>query len=318
MLNGMQQIDPIVVVGSPTALGGHFAGMERTPAELRAGGLLDLIATRLGAAAGTLRDHGDAPNDPGWAPDPDPRMKNRGRLLDYLPRLAGHVADGLGAGGDGAQLLVLGGDCTSHAGALAGVRRARPGTRLGLAWFDAHGDFNTPDTTPSGNVWGMPFAMACGRGDPDLVAAVDGPTVAEANAGLFGGQVLDETESRMLAASPVAHFGAGMLADDAGLAAVAGWSAAVAARIDAWYIAVDLDVLDEAGGWAVAMPEPDGLALSTTIETIRVIAGSGAPIVGFGATAVMSGNGGSGDLAKTVDAVADLAAAALRSETSPG
>ena len=39
-----------------------------------------------------------------------------------------------------------------------------------LAWFDAHGDFNTPDTTPSGNVWGMPFAMICGRGDPDLVA----------------------------------------------------------------------------------------------------------------------------------------------------
>ena len=137
--------------------------------------------------------------------------------------------------------LVLGGDCTSHAGALAGIRRARPGIRLGLAWFDAHGDFNTPDTTPSGNVWGMPFAMACGRGDPDLVAAVDGPTVGETDAGLFGGQVLDETESRMLAASGVASFGAGMLADDAGRAAVAGWSAAVAGRIDGWYIAVDLD-----------------------------------------------------------------------------
>ena len=181
--------------------------------------------------------------------------------------------------------------------------------RLGLAWFDAHGDFNTPDTTPSGNVWGMPFAMACGRGDPGLVAAVDGPTVREADAALFGGQVLDETESRMLAASPVAQFGAGMLADEPGRAAVSGWSRSVADRIDGWFVAVDLDVLDGADGWAVAMPEPDGLALETAIAVIRTIADSGAPVIGFGATAVMPG--APGDLEKTVDAVAVLAEAAL-------
>lgn len=307
---------PIIVVGSPTALGGHFAGMERGPAELRAHGLLGQLVARPAFAGATFRDLGDAANEPGWAPDPDPRMKNRVRLLDYLPRLAHHVATGLATGGETAQLLVLGGDCTSHAGALAGIRRARPGIRLGLAWFDAHGDFNTPDTTPSGNVWGMPFAMACGRGDPDLVAAVDGPTVRDADAGLFGGQVLDETESRMLAASGVAQFGAGMLADEAGRAAVAGWSAAVAGRIDGWYVAVDLDVLDGADGWAVAMPEPDGLALRTATESIRVVAGSGAPVVGFGATAVMSGAGR--DLEKTVDAVVALAAVALGSNTVSG
>jgi arginase len=300
---------PILIVGSPTALGGHFGGMERTPTELRRLGLLDRLAARPGLAGTTLTDHGDAANDPGWAPDRDPRAKNRDRLLEYLPRLATHVAGGLSSAGLGARLLVLGGDCTSHAGAMAGIRQARPGTRLGLVWFDAHGDFNTPDTTPSGNVWGMPFAMACGRGDPDLVAAVDGPTVREADAGLFGGQVLDETESRMLAASPVALFGAGMLADEAGGAAVAGWSRVISGRIDGWYVGVDLDALDASGGWAVAMPEPDGLALETVIATIRLIAGSGAPVVGFGATAVMAG--GAGDLEKTADAVADLAAAAL-------
>ena len=306
----------IVIAGSPTALGGHFAGMERGPAELRARGLPVRLAAEPAFAGTSFQDHGDAPNDPGWAPDPDPRMKNRALLLGYLPRLVGHVDTGLAGGGDGARLLVLGGDCTSHAGALAGIRRARPGIRLGLAWFDAHGDFNTPDTTPSGNVWGMPFAMACGRGDPDLVGAVDGPTVREADAGLFGGQVLDETESRMLAASGVASFGAGMLADEAGRAAVAGWSAAVAGRIDAWYIAVDLDVLDGAEGWAVAMPEPDGLSLGTATETIRVIARSGAPVVAFGATAVMTRDGA--DIEKTVDAVVALAAAALGTDGAPG
>lgn len=282
--------------------------MDRTPAELRARGLVDRLAARPGLAGAGWRDLGDAPAGPGWAPDPDARMKNRALLLDYLPRLAGHIATGLAAAGVGTRLLVLGGDCTAHPAALAGFRRARPGTRLGMAWFDAHGDFNTPDTTPSGNVWGMPFAMACGRGDPDLVAAVDGPSVRESNAALFGGQVLDETESRMLATSGVSQFSAGMLADDAGRAAVAGWSGAVAGRIDGWYIAVDLDVLDGTDGWAVAMPEPGGLSLDTAIESIRVIAQSGAPVVAFGATAVMTG---SGDIAKTVDAVAALAEAAL-------
>lgn len=309
MLPGMTTPGPILIAGSPTALGGHFAGMEQGPAELRAHRLLERLGARSGLAEATFRDHGDVANDPGWAPDPDPRMKNRQRLIDYLPRFAAHVAAGLDAAGTGARLLVLGGDCTSHSAAMAGIRRARPGTRLGLAWFDAHGDFNTPETTPSGNVWGMPFAMACGRGDRGLVDAVDGPTVREADAGLFGGQVLDETESRMLAASRVAQFGAGMLGDDAGRAAVAGWAAAVAARIDGWYIAVDLDVLDGAGGWAVAMPEPDGLALDTAVETIRLIAGSGAPVIGFGATATMPRP--DGDLEKTTDAAAALAEAAL-------
>src|SRR5206468_5876970 len=133
-----------------------------------------------------------------------------------LPRERDLVAAELTRAGRAARLLLLGGDCTAHAGALAGIRAARPADRFATAWFDAHGDFNTPDTTPSGNVWGMPFAMLCGRGDPDLVAACDGPTALEGDAALLGGQVLDETESRMLASSPVAHFGAGMVATEAG------------------------------------------------------------------------------------------------------
>jgi arginase len=309
MLPAMTAPAPILIAGSPTALGGHFAGMEQGPRELRAYGLLERLGARPGLASAALHDHGDTANEPGWAPDPDPRMKNRQRLIEYLPRFAAHVAATLAAADDRARLMVLGGDCTSHPAAMAGIRQARPGTRLGLAWFDAHGDFNTPETTPSGNVWGMPFAMACGRGDQGLVGAVDGPSVREADAGLFGGQVLDETESRMLAASRVAQFGAGMLADEAGRAAVAGWASTVAARIDGWYIAVDLDVLDGAGGWAVAMPEPGGLTLDTAVETIRVIAGSGVPVFAFGATATMPRP--DGDLAKTTDAVAVLAEAAL-------
>lgn len=303
----------IVLVGSPTALGGHFGGMERSPGALRAHGLVAALRARPGLASAALVDAGDAPNEPGWAPDPDPRAKNRERIVAYLPRLAALTATSLGASGD-ARLLVIGGDCTTHAGALAGLResmRERLGgrePRLGICWFDAHGDFNTPDTTPSGNVWGMPFAMLCGRGDADLVGACDGPLVAEEDAALLGGQVLDETESRMLASSRIAHFGAGMLGDEAGLAALGAWAGTVAARIDAWYVAFDLDAIDETEGLSLAMPEPYGMSVATAVAALRTIAATG-PVIGFGATAAMVRDGM--DFSRTVSVIAELAEATL-------
>lgn len=302
MLSGVS--DPIVVVGVPTALGGHLPGMELAPGGLRELGLLEQLPGRL---SGPIVDAGDVPIDPGFRADPDPRARNREAICEFLPRERDLVAEALSPAGDGARLLVLGGDCTAHAGAMAGLRAARPERRLAIAWLDAHGDFNTPATTPSGNVWGMPFAMICGRGDADLVAACDGPTIEERHAALLGGQVLDETESRMLAASPIAHFGAGMLATEAGLAALAAWAGAVAGEVDAIHIAVDMDCLDASGGWAVTMPEPDGLALGTAVAAVRVLAGA-VPVAGFGPTGITLANG---DAGRTVDAVVALAEAAF-------
>jgi len=299
----------IAIVGSPTALGGHFAGMERGPAELRAAGLLDRLYDRPRLVDATFVDHGDVPNDPGWEPDPDPVMKNRQAIIDYLGRLSAHV-EGVLAEDPAARLLMLGGDCLTHAGTMAALKHATPGARLAIAWFDAHGDFNVPATTPSGNVWGMPFAMLCGRGDPGLVAACAGPTVREEDAALVGAQVLDERESRMLAASPVAQFGAGMLAGSAGLAALEGWATAVGERTHGMYIAFDLDAIDASEGICVAMPEPDGLSVETAIEAIRILARTNR-IVGFGPTATMRRPDSPLDFDRHVDIVARLTEAAL-------
>lgn len=299
----------IAIVGSPTALGGHFAGMDRGPADLRAAGLLDRLYDRPRLGDATFVDHGDVPNDPGWAPDADPIMKNRQAIIDYLGRLATYVEDVLDED-PGARLLMLGGDCTTHAGTMAALKRATPDARLAIAWFDAHGDFNIPASTPSGNVWGMPFAMLCGRGDPGLVAACDGPTVREEDAALLGGQVLDEQESRMLAASPVAQFGAGMLAGPAGLAALEGWSRVVGERTDGLYVAFDLDAIDASEGVCVAMPEPDGLSLETAVDAIRILARANR-IVGFGPTATMRRSDSPLDFDRHVDTVARLTEAAL-------
>ena len=76
------------------------------------------------------------------------------------------------------------------------------------------------------------------------------------------------------------------------------WAASVSRRIDAWYIAFDMDALDASGNWAIAMPEPDGLTLGTAATAVRAIATSGAPVIGFGATAIMEREGA--DLGGTV------------------
>ena len=184
---------------------------------------------------------------------------------------------------------------------------------MAIAWFDAHGDFNTPGTTPSGDVWGMPFAMACGLGDTDLVAACDGPSVRADQCALLGGQVLDETESRMLATSGVAQFGSGMLATDAGMAALAAWSAATAQHVDGFYLAFDHDALDATTtDWAVVFPEQQGLSLDTATAAVRALATAG-PVLGYGATAMSLGNG---DADRTVEGAVALVVAALA--TPPG
>jgi arginase len=295
----------IALVGVPTALGGHLAGMELAPGGLRQLGLVERLGDRLDGAS--IVDAGDVGIDPGFRPGDDRRAKNLTLICDFLPRERDLVAQALASAGPGSRLLILGGDCTAHAGAMAGLRAARPQQRLGIAWFDAHGDFNTPDTTPSGNVWGMPFAMLCGRGDPRLVDACDGPTVAEEDAALVGGQVLDEPESRMLASSAIAHFGAGMVQRPGGLAALSAWSRSIAERVDGVYIAVDMDCLDASGSWAVTMPEPHGLSLPAAVAAVEAIAAE-VEVIGFGATGVTLANG---DRETTVDAVAALAAAAF-------
>ena len=161
----------------------------------------------------------------------------------------------------------------------------------------------------------MPFAMVCGRGDPDLVAACFGPSVKEEDAALIGGQILDEMESRALAASPVAHFGAGMVSDVAGLAALEAWGRMVGTRCDAMYVAFDLDAIDASEPLSVAMPERGGISVWTAVIALRLLASTN-NVLGFGATSAMPRTGS--DLMRTADVVAQLAEAALGAKQELG
>jgi arginase len=154
--------------------------------------------------------------------------------------------------------LILGGCCCAHVGAIRGL--ARRGRRLGVVWLDAHGDLNTPETSPSGNAWGMPLRMLLDAGD-----------VAPRDVALVGARALDPSEDAFLAVSEV-RLGPEGVAD-------------ALRDVDAAYVALDIDVL-EPGLVACFMPEPGGLDLDET-EAALLDTASRAPLAGMGLTGLV-------------------------------
>jgi arginase family enzyme len=148
--------------------------------------------------------------------------------------------------------LVLGGCCCSHVGAVEGLT-ARHG-RVGVLWLDAHGDLNTPETSPSGNEWGMPLRMLLDRG-----------TIHAADVVLWGARNLDPPEVEYIAAAGIG--------DDPD---------ALLARADAVYVALDCDVLDP-DELSMFMPEPKGPSLGNLEELLARVRESG-KLVGLGLT----------------------------------
>jgi arginase family enzyme len=139
--------------------------------------------------------------------------------------------------------LVLGGDCCSHIGAVEGLAARQD--RLAVVWLDAHGDLNTPASSPSGNTWGMPLRMI-----------LDSGAVAADDVALVGARNLDPPEEEYIAQSGL-HTG-----DDAVERALEG--------VDCVYVALDADVL-EPSELAVFMPEPDGLSLDEVENVLRSV-----------------------------------------------
>ena len=149
--------------------------------------------------------------------------------------------------------LVLGGCCCVHVGAVEGL--AARYDRLGLVWLDAHGDLNTPESSQSGNLWGMPLRML-----------LDSGAVAARDVALVGARALDPPEEEFLAAGEV-HAG-----DFAVERALSG--------VDAVYVAFDADVLDLREVVSF-MPEPGGLSVAEaervlwTVRQLADVAGAG-------------------------------------------
>jgi arginase len=154
-----------------------------------------------------------------------------------------------------ARPIAVGGCCCAHVGAVRGL--ARRVERLALVYIDAHGDLNTPATSPSGNLWGMPFRMILDAGD-----------VRADDAALVGARNLDPPEVAFLAAAGV---------DDSLERALDG--------VDGTYVALDLDVLDPSEV-DVLIPEPGGLTPAALEGVLHDVA-TRTTIVGIGVTGLL-------------------------------
>jgi arginase len=149
--------------------------------------------------------------------------------------------------------LVLGGCCCAHVGAVEGL--AARHDRLAVVWLDAHGDLNTPETSPSGNAWGMPLRML-----------IDSGAVAPGDVALVGARKLDPPEDEFIEHSGL-HRGSGAVER-------------ATADVDHVYVALDADVF-EPGELSAFMPEPGGLIVGEAEALLRGL-GRRRTIVGAG------------------------------------
>ncbi|MCA9932312.1 MAG: arginase family protein [Ardenticatenaceae bacterium] len=141
--------------------------------------------------------------EPGWQVN-DPVLPVRSpqeRMVALYQPLAELVATAVQ---QGHRPVSIAGDCCTSIGVLAGLEQA--GIRPTLLWFDAHGDFNTWDTTPSGFLGGMPLAMAVGRGEQTIVQGVGLTPLPESQVILTDGRDLDAEERVAVQASQVTHL----------------------------------------------------------------------------------------------------------------
>jgi arginase len=154
--------------------------------------------------------------------------------------------------------LVLGGCCCSHVGAVEGL--AARHDRLALVWLDAHGDLNTPESSPSGNEWGMPLRMI-----------VDSGAVRPTDVALVAARDLDPPERDFIRESGI-HTGEHAVRRALG-------------EVDCVYVAVDFDGLDQ-DEVSAFMPVPGGMAVAETEALLRGVA-SEAAVVGAGFTGLL-------------------------------
>lgn len=202
-----------------------------------------------------------------------------GRRSDDPPTALGQicavVADSVAAGRRaGRAVLVTGGDCTHAVGVLGGLQRAHgPASRIGLVWFDAHGDFNTPRTTLSGMLGGMPVAVCAGLALPAWreLAGVMAPLPTDRIV-LVDVRNLDEPEAQLIKATEatVAAVEPGRPGADLGAAV-----AALADRCEMLYLHIDSDILDVSLVPNHGTGEPGGPDLAAVARAIDLVMATG-------------------------------------------
>jgi arginase len=269
---GDVKLRPVHIVGVPLDLGGNRRGVDMGPSAFRIAGL----GERLTALGLPVVDGGDLAA-------PIPETKNEGDPSKKYIRDIARVCErlyktSLGVLDKGGLPLVLGGDHSLAAGSVAATADfvRRDGKTLGVIWVDAHGDMNTPSTSGSGNVHGMPLASLLGP-EPAELSRIGGfsPKVAPENTVLIGIRNLDEREKDRIRESGVRVFTMKEI-DRVGIAAVVESAIAIAAKGTAGiHVSFDMDVCDPTIAPGVGTPVKGGLNYREAHMVMEVVADSG-------------------------------------------
>lgn len=232
---------PISILGVPLGYGASMAGVDIGPAALRVARLNQRIA-QLGYE---VRDLGDLRLErPQTQPEPGERLKYLQEIRLACEKVATDVHDILIAG----ELpLVLGGDHSIAIGSVGGVASycREKNQTLGLIWFDAHADMNTPETTPSGNIHGMPLAVLLGKGPTELTnVAGFSPKVEPRFCAHVGARDIDRGERELIKELGIRFFTMREI-DERGMSACMDEAISIASRASGGYaVTFDVDALD--------------------------------------------------------------------------
>jgi len=231
----------VSILGVPLGYGASMAGVDMGPAALRVAGLYQRIA-KLGYS---VRDLGDMRLDrPQTIPEPQEKLKYVREIVSACEELAHQVEEIMSAD----QLpLVLGGDHSIAMGSIAGVSSffRKQSKTLGLIWFDAHADMNTPESTPSGNIHGMPLGVLLGYGAPQLTGIAGfSPKLDPTHCAHVGARDIDPGERELIRKLGI-RFLTMREIDERGMATCMDEAIAIASSgTDGYAVTFDVDALD--------------------------------------------------------------------------
>lgn len=242
----------VAILGVPMDLGSDRRGVDMGPSAIRYAGLEAAVR----ATGRACRDDGDLS-----VPRPEPlaREDSAGDTASHIEEIisvCGSVRDRVGALiAEGTLPVILGGDHSISIGTVSGAAEA---AEIGVLWFDAHGDFNTPQTSPSSNVHGMSLAALLGIGsfDGDAISATN---LDQENVALIGIRELDPEESDQLRESDINVYTMAEV-DERGLADVTRDAIEqVSGAHGGVHVSLDMDVLDPTEAAGVGTPVRGGV-----------------------------------------------------------
>jgi arginase len=262
----------IAIIGAPLDLGAGRRGVDMGPSAVRVANLNE----RLRALGYTVRDLGNIAVD---QPERAAVGHERARYLAEIVRASRRLAGVVGWAADGgATPLVLGGDHSVAIGTISGMARhlRRRKQALGLLWIDAHADMNTPESSPSGNVHGMPLACVIGLGPRELTHLFGfAPKVEPRNVALVGVREVDQLEKPHVRNSGVRAFTMRDI-DERGMRAVIVEALEIACAGTAGiHVSFDMDAVDPREAPGVGTPVRGGISYREAHLAMETVCDSG-------------------------------------------